>query len=1351
MFQTSYERYSSRSDRVEAYRKAQQKSQRISDATTGKTKKRKPENKGKHRTRTLETSSTLRDTTSIGKGESITTNVNIIRRGNRRGQGRPPASAPARTTYGSSLTSAFGPRRKSSESEISDVVKEIRRVFGREGVVRQAPPQAPPPPPVQQRDLRQQQQREQREARERQQREAERQAREAREEARADERVRLEARRIDVEARRVEYEARGIAEINARIDRLDANVRAGQQIAPPQITVNPNIEVNPQITVNPTFNNYGNAEAERRGRRAVGGRRGGGGGRQNFRGSDSSSSGSDWRGGGRGRRSQSGIPSSASESSDTSFSDIDDRRRRDRSESANTKRERRARAAEQRSPQSAGDVEARTPEEEAQTLYQLAGGGLATAGEIGATAIGTAGSVISRGVGGLASGVARRLPSAEDVGGAVGGALATGVGIAGRTAIGVGSELGRRAYEQLPPAEDVLSGATTLIGEALRPTQEEQETSALLESISDVDISGEESVIPYESRAPEGSPRRKEAEQGQLTMGEKVKLRKQQQAREFEEYRRNQPPLPPVPAPKPTKRTEQTAILESLQRTTSRAGNLLAEAVSQGGKAIETAISGYKPVREVGKETTSFTSPRNIESEDPEFSSEGEQAGKVLIRTTEPEAEFRESYFKLSDLPRQSSLKSHPNIKPTKIGDVIEFSDGRKGQIAQYTPSRRGQEAPTHISISGEEIKGSPQILIRFEDGSEGGINYSQLNSAVKQGKVSRQGKDLTEQEKRVVFASSVEQKTQPQPEPERQSSSDSEGGERGRRSKSPSSGPPTPVTFSDESDKEPSSKASKKNIADIIGDLSTSSSSESESEKSGDEARAEFLKLEPQEKFDKVTENEMLSWEDFEERDVKEFLTEDGKYPKKGIIRIDGVYYRRDNKYVIDGKGKRIAEIIDNDGVKDLDFLGEQGTKSEKDEAYNHFRRVEALRDEDEYDEENFRLDFDLTEDGKSIFVSSSLANEPKDNDEFFFSRKVNKRISEATSNQQPKKEPKIDESLEVSDSGGESDKQSKESVESESDEGIDTGSSSDSSVYVDSDEEPIYSRRDFETRRGKGIESKRFKTKINDKVYVIEWDDESRRWLAYRGTRKGNKRESKPTGYVVSETSDEFMKYDKKTMGSYVLLRDTPTSEAEGVNIGGIVGIDTDNPAWKGFPKDGRALEKAMSEGGLKEGERITTKDLSKRQIQEAIDAGWIKFIPKSEKGIRQKYLLDYPHPLKGKIAIELFDENSSSELDSEDEKAKQKLKERGGRLRKLVESDSSGGETMDTQNAKLRELNDILKKYNVKPLRISNVTSKAQINFNMMFSKFEESAKLDELYEELLKLKSKVQKKQRRKNTD
>jgi len=506
---SKFDQWNTQQSRMETYQKAQQKSLRISEATTGKTKKRKPENKGKHRKTdkpkvsdakkiVVNKSGLSRTSVRTENKGNVDVDINIIKRGNRKGAGRPPTSTSVKKER--TLKDAFEFRDKTSTSD-----EERRRIRIEDRAERD------------------------RRFNLEQQREQQRQV-----EAIAERRLRreeLDLRRQDLVAQRAERQlerrriealmgqrpapanhpddiGRGIAEMNARIDRLDANVRAGQNIAPPPI----NVEVNPRINVNPNIrvvgveaggiviNNEGaRAVANQRGRRANIDRRGGG----NL-GSDSSSS--------------EGFSSPTEEQRAIARRQPASRRRQ-----PPPQRRQQPSAPEQERALSSSDessviVERQSgSERDEPSLAQRGAEALIDLGRAG-------GGAVARGVGAGLSTIGERaveaLPSAEDIGGVIGGAVATGAGIVGRGALA----LGQRAYENLPPAQNLLADAIQ--------QQEEQSDIELdplaLQSVSEGESSsGEERVVAEPTALPS-------------TIAQRIAQRREEQQREFDDMRRRE-------------------------------------------------------------------------------------------------------------------------------------------------------------------------------------------------------------------------------------------------------------------------------------------------------------------------------------------------------------------------------------------------------------------------------------------------------------------------------------------------------------------------------------------------------------------------------------------------------------------------------------------------------------------------------------------------------------------------------------------------------------------------------------------------------------------------------------------
>ena len=501
-FNSGYENYARQTDRVDTIQRAQQKSARISQATKGKKKKRKPENKGKHRKSGSEITISSGTERQGGTGYG-TVNVIAPRRPNRAGAGRPPAgiSGGARRT----LDTAFGFRETQSQKEEKErETREARqRREAREDRIRQADiDERRRERGERQRQFNLQQQAEQRRE---QQRTQERQAEIRRQDA--IERARQQERREDLRIREQESRARiameeRIARQPAQVPdiRIDAGVR-GPLIEQGAIQFAPNINPQFENIGNPTVN-VGTDPSTRRRQR------------------------------GRGRQQRRPPPpesSSSSESDPAQGGSPAVRRRGGRGGGGRTPQQRRsptpaqapapARQPEQQPatrPRRRADPPepARTAEEEA-TILQRGARGI---GNLAQQAI-TGGAEI---VGGLAQqagqatlqaggalarqtgeAIYEQLPTTGAVAGAVGTGLQTVGGalyqqlpeaqtVAETVATGAGA-----LAEQLPEAqtvagalgtglETVREGAEGLIALAQQPQQEEQVADpALLESVSE--------------------------------------------------------------------------------------------------------------------------------------------------------------------------------------------------------------------------------------------------------------------------------------------------------------------------------------------------------------------------------------------------------------------------------------------------------------------------------------------------------------------------------------------------------------------------------------------------------------------------------------------------------------------------------------------------------------------------------------------------------------------------------------------------------------------------------------------------------------------------------------------------
>lgn len=571
---SKFNQWSNQQERMDAYQKAQLKSLRISQATTGKKKQRKPENKGKHRQtdKKIVVNKKGLSATSVrtaNKG-NVDVDINIIKTGNRKGQGRPPASASTgsgRGRRGNTLREAFEFRDKSDDLTFRERERRDRN--------------------ERQRQERQDRiDREQREARERARERARQTTIDEQNRRRENTRLLIERERLELERQRANAPpppavpvapapahhpddiGRGFAEINARIGALDARVEAGQAIAPPPV----NVEVNPRIEVNPNIrvvgveaggivinNENAQRQARQRGRRANMGRRGGG----NVS-SDSQSSSSE------------GFSSPAEEV-----------------EAIGRRSPARRRPAQRRSQPREPEPE-RPPvsSDESEVLVEAGSGAesdepsIAQRGAEALLDLGIAGGgAVARGVGAGVQTIGERaveqLPTAEGVGGAIGGAIATGAEIAGRGALGLGQELGQRAVAQLPSAEEVVGNVRNLLADAVNPEQqqiesgtegEESEGSGVL-----VDVAPQQQVGRLAQRIRERQEEEREAER-------RAEAERERQRRLREEERQKTLRK----AEQKAQQGEQAGILADIAQT---AGGV----VQTGVNVLRDAIVGTEP------------------------------------------------------------------------------------------------------------------------------------------------------------------------------------------------------------------------------------------------------------------------------------------------------------------------------------------------------------------------------------------------------------------------------------------------------------------------------------------------------------------------------------------------------------------------------------------------------------------------------------------------------------------------------------------------------------------------------------------------------------------------------------
>ena len=716
---SSYNTWATTQDRLSAIQKQQQKSERISQSTRGKPRQRKPENKGKHRV--VKTSKT--NTRVISDKADV--DITFLTTKNRKGQGR-PTNAQRRER---GLNEAFKFRedeRNRSRNVGQDIADALRPLLQQQ---QQAPRPAVviPPPPVVQRDIRQQQQEERAERQERQREIAERQREIARREAieeeqlrrddlRFQEQIRLDTRRLDIEEARLIQNDRGIAEINARLDGLDARVRAGQEIAPPQITVNPDIKVEPRIEglrieQGAIVINNTNEASRQRGRRT------------NAR-----------RTGGLGHRRRE--PDTSSSESESSGNDGSPPR-------ASPRGRARARTSRRTPASNLPSVpEARSGEEEAQTLLELAGGlgqrGAEALGgalyNVGAQATSTIGGVVSQGVRRAVDTGYNALPSVESITEAVRG-------------LGRDTPLTQRETIEDLPEEPLTSGGEEA-GQVLIRTDEPlarfREGYFVVgqrgSGASDTESSGAESGVlvsppadsPPKTKVPPPRPvpePEREPVARPKTMADRVRERLAQQEeerqeliRQEEEERERRRNLREQQARARRKQDIQGQLLESIQDEGAR--RQLEEAERGGFQARPSPDSLRKLQRPPKGSSDSDSTRRSSES--------GSEYADVVRRGLESDVSLsggEGGVFTLSDLEREPTEKRPaPTFKelqedPFKILDVVQqdptadvlreaVSDPDSPPSAQ--PFKRGLVAVARQSDSESET--SPDEEAKFRD-----------------------------------------------------------------------------------------------------------------------------------------------------------------------------------------------------------------------------------------------------------------------------------------------------------------------------------------------------------------------------------------------------------------------------------------------------------------------------------------------------------------------------------------------------------------------------------------------------------------------------------------------------------
>jgi hypothetical protein len=661
MFSTSFgggfNAYAQRQTAVERGNKARQKSQRISDATKGKTKSRKPENKGKHRRQEaiIKGSGQAVQVAGLGGGGSASQNVVVLpaKAKNKPGAGRPIGAGRALGKGGGTgLDTAFKDRYAEKLERTQETERVRLRREAREDRVRQADvDEKRRDRGERQRQFNVEQARLDRQERARgaeiAQQVARDQAREvARDRERRDE---LQFRDQQEQARQAErrdelrirdMEARSRLEIEERIARQQLRpLIEGPLIAGPLIGEGA-IQFAPVITNTPQFENIGNpvvnVASDATSRRRERGRSRGGGGGSGFRrtppSDDSSSSGGD-------------DPDRPSPTPRT--------RRAQQGQSA-VGRQRSGRTPSGVAGTPPSTIQQPTsPAEEASLL-----GGVASGLAIGAQTIGgglarTAGGF----VGGVGGAIAEQLPTAETIG-----------DVAGRGAVAVAGGV----------ASGLASGAQTLARVALRTTQEEQEADpSLLQSVSE----GESVIV--------------ERQQPVKTLADRIRERQAEEQRELleqqEEDERN-------------RRIREERRRESQKRVEEKAGRgqqagILADIAEGAGRVAGAVVGSLNLAREALSAGT-LQQRESITTDlrsDEGFSSGGEEAGQVLVREGEEQGAFRETY-----VSPQDETDTQRRIRAQREQEEIEELE------------RQTSRAPTPAQVQADVESGTEGIFRQF-------------------------------------------------------------------------------------------------------------------------------------------------------------------------------------------------------------------------------------------------------------------------------------------------------------------------------------------------------------------------------------------------------------------------------------------------------------------------------------------------------------------------------------------------------------------------------------------------------------------------------------------------------------
>jgi hypothetical protein len=338
-----------------------------------------------------------------------------------------------------------------------------------------------------------------------------------------------------------------------------------------------------------------------------------------------------------------------------------------------------------------------TPEEEASLLGDVASGVVSGVAS-GVSSLG--GGLVRAGggfIGGIGGAIAEQLPSAETIG-----------NVAGRGAVAVVGATGRAGI--------------SLVSETLRPTQEEQQADpSLLQSVSESD---------------EGV--KAEPQQQVKTLADKIRERQEKEQREYDARKKYE--------------EERAERIRKAQRPNIEQAGILADIQSGAGKVAGVVSGAVNIVSEALRRDTPPQQRETIsqtEIEEGGFSSGGEGAGKVLIKTDEPEASFRETYVGSGAV---SETDEERRIRAEK--EQIDKED--KEELERQT-----SKAPTPAQVIADVESGDEGLFRQFGRIVEtrGDVLEDPVEAPLSPATIQRREDEAS--------ARRLEKKSQPQPEPE--------------------------------------------------------------------------------------------------------------------------------------------------------------------------------------------------------------------------------------------------------------------------------------------------------------------------------------------------------------------------------------------------------------------------------------------------------------------------------------------------------------------------------------------------------------------------------------------------------